>query len=490
MSEGEPGAVHGPLAGSAGPAGTRAGSDGSAELRAGSDGPAETRAGSTAPADVRAALALAYRDEWGVVFGTLVRLTGDWELAEDCAQDAFARALPAWERDGVPRRPGAWLVTAARRRAVDVLRRRTTERDRIAEAAALEEAYEPGPPGDERLRLIFTCCHPALPLEARVALTLRAVGGLTTREIARAFLVGEDTVSQRILRAKRKIAAAGIPYRVPPPGARAERLGGVLAVLYLIFTEGYAPSDGSTTRDQLAEEAVRLARLVVAEAPDEPEARGLLALLLFQHSRRVARLDEDGGLVTLEHQDRSRWDREMIAEGAELVHQALAGGVEGGFAADVTGPGPLRVGGAALARGALPAAGPYALQAAIAARHALAPDAAATDWAAIVALYDRLLALRTNPLVALNRAVALGRCDGPQAQLDAVDALGTPRELAGHHALPAVRADALRRLGRTREAAAMYEAARAAAPNAAIAQEYALRLTEPAHPTKGTPHDG
>ncbi|MFJ3084881.1 RNA polymerase sigma factor [Streptomyces sp. NPDC086838] len=401
---------------------------------------------------MRAALAAAHRAEWGVVFGTLVRLTGDWELAEDCAQDAFARALPAWERDGVPRSPGAWLVTAARRRAVDVLRRRTTERDKIAEAAALEEAYEPAPPGDERLRLIFTCCHPALPLEARVALTLRAVGGLTTREIARAFLVGEDTVSQRVLRAKRKIAAAGIPYRVPPPGARAERLGGVLAVLYLIFTEGYAPSDGSTTRDGLAEEAIRLARLVTAETSDEPEARGLLALLLLQHSRRAARLDADGGLVTLERQDRSLWDRGLIAEGVAMVG-------EGGSGLDD---------------------GPYALQAAIAAQHALAPDAAATDWAAITALYDRLLALRTNPVVALNRAVALGMRDGPQAQLDAVEALGTPKELAGHHALAAVRADALRRLGRTREAATAYEEARAAAPNRAIAEEYARRLTEPA----------
>ncbi|RAJ64374.1 RNA polymerase sigma-70 factor (ECF subfamily) [Streptomyces sp. KhCrAH-43] len=443
--------------------------------------------GSTAPAAVRAALAAAHRAEWGVVFGTLVRLTGDWELAEDCAQDAFARALPAWERDGVPRSPGAWLVTAARRRAVDVLRRRTTERDKIAEAAALEEAYEPAPPGDERLRLIFTCCHPALPLEARVALTLRAVGGLTTREIARAFLVGEDTVSQRVLRAKRKIAAAGIPYRVPPPGARAERLGGVLAVLYLIFTEGYAPSDGSTTRDGLAEEAIRLARLVTAETSDEPEARGLLALLLLQHSRRAARLDADGGLVTLERQDRSLWDRGLIAEGVALVGVGLSGSGDGGALArerrSGNGEAPSGSGaGGASAREGLPGSGdgPYALQAAIAAQHALAPDAAATDWAAITALYDRLLALRTNPVVALNRAVALGMRDGPQAQLDAVDALGTPKELAGHHALAAVRADALRRLGRTREAATAYEEARAAAPNAAIAEEYARRLAEPA----------
>ncbi|MEV0528885.1 sigma-70 family RNA polymerase sigma factor [Streptomyces sp. NPDC050439] len=400
------------------------------------------------PAEVRAALAEAYRAEWGVVFGAIVRLTGDWELAEDSAQEAFTRALPAWERDGIPRRAGAWLVTAARHRALDVLRRRTTERDKLAEIAALEAVREPQPPGDERLRLVFTCCHPALPLESRVALTLRAVGGLTTREIARAFLIAEDTVSQRILRAKRKIAAAGIPYRVPPAGARAERLDGVLAVIYLVFTEGYAPSDGSTVRDPLAEEAIRLARLVATEAPDEPEARGLLALLLLQHSRRSARLDADGGLVTLEHQDRTRWDQALITEGVTLAHEALVAG------------------------------GPYTLQAAIAAQHALAPCAEATDWGTIVALYDRLLALRTNPVVALNRAVALGMRDGPQAQLDAVDALDAPKQLAGNHALPAVRADALRRLGRSREAAETYRMAKALAPNGAIAREYAQRAAE------------
>lgn len=293
---------------------------------------------------------------------------------------------------------------------------------------------------------MFTCCHPALPLEARVALTLRAVSGLTTREIARAFLVGEDTVSQRILRAKRKISAAGIPYRVPPPGARAERLGGVLAVIYLMFTEGYAPSDGSTHRDNLAEEAVRLARLVATEAPDEPEARGLLALVLLQHSRRAARFDADGGLVTLERQDRKRWDHALIAEGVTLARETVT------------------------------ASGPYALQAAIAAQHALAPAADATDWAAIVTSYDRLLALRANPVVALNRAVAVGMRDGPQAQLDAVDALGASEKLAGNHAVPAVRADALRRLGRTREAAQAYRAAEAIAPNGAVAREYAQRV--------------
>ncbi|QKW24618.1 sigma-70 family RNA polymerase sigma factor [Kitasatospora sp. NA04385] len=397
---------------------------------------------------MRAALAAAHRAEWGVVFGTLVRLTGDWELAEDCAQEAFARALPAWERDGVPDRPGAWLVTTARNRALDVLRRRSTEHGRLAELAAAEAVREPPPPGDERLRLVFTCCHPALPLESRVALTLRAVGGLTTREIARAFLVSEETVSQRVLRAKRKIAAAGIPYRVPPPGARAERLGGVLAVLYLVFTEGYAPSDGSAVRDPLAEEAIRLARLVVAEAPEEPEARGLLALLLLQHSRRAARFGPDGAPITLADQDRGRWDQALVTEGAALARTVATSG------------------------------GPYALQAAIAARHALAPDAAATDWAAITALYDRLLALRANPVVELNRAVALGMRDGPQAQLDALDALGTPAALARHHALPAVRADALHRLGRTREAARSYRAARDLAPDGATAREYARRIAE------------
>ncbi|MBO1332725.1 sigma-70 family RNA polymerase sigma factor [Streptomyces sp. VRA16 Mangrove soil] len=397
---------------------------------------------------MRAALAEAHRAEWGAVFGTIVRLTGDWELAEDCAQDAFTRALTAWEKDGVPRKPGAWLVTAARHRAVDVLRRRSTESAKLVEVAALQAGHEPPPPGDEKLRLLFTCCHPALPLESRVALTLRAVGGLTTREIARAFLIGEDTVSQRILRAKRKIAAAAIGYREPLPGARADRLGGVLAVICLIFTEGYAPSDGSTTRDELAEEAIRLARLVTAEAPGDSEARGLLALLLLQHSRRAARVDADGGLITLERQDRTRWDHTLAAEGV------------------------------ALAREAAPAGGPFALQASIAAQHALAPTAARTDWSAIVELYDRLLDLRANPVVALNRAVAVGMRDGPQAQLDAVDRLDTHRQLAGHHAVPAVRADALRRLGRPREAAQAYRAAEAIAPNKAIAQEYARQLAD------------
>lgn len=398
------------------------------------------------PAEVRAALAEACRGEWAVVFGTLVRLTGDWQLAEDCAQDAFTRALPAWERDGIPRAPGAWLVTAARRRAIDVLRRRHTERDRLAQVAAIEATREPAPPGDERLRLIFTCCHPALPLESRVALTLRAVAGLTTREIARAFLVSEDTVSQRILRAKRKIADAGIPYRVPPAGARGDRMTGVLAVIYLVFTEGYTPSDGSVVRDSLAEDAIHLARLVALELPDEPEAQGLLALLLLQHSRRAARIDGAGNLVLMEDQDRSRWDYTMIAEGVRLAREASRGG------------------------------GPYGIQAAIAAQHATAASAEATDWAEIVRLYDRLLALRANPVVALSRAVALGRRDGPEATLSALDQLGASKQLAGNHLLPAVRADALRRLHRTDEATEHYLLAHQLAPNPAIAAEYGRRI--------------
>ena len=410
------------------------------------------------PAEVRAALAEAYRGEWAVVFGTLVRLTGDWQLAEDCAQDAFERALPAWERDGIPRTPGAWLVTAARRRAIDVLRRRSTERDKLAQVAAIEATREPPPPGDERLRLIFTCCHPALPLESRVALTLRAVAGLTTKEIARGFLVGEDTVSQRILRAKRKIADAGIPYRVPLAGARRDRMTGVLAVIYLVFTEGYAPSDGNVVRDSLAEEAIHLARLVAFELPDEPEAQGLLALLLLQHSRRAARLDEAGNLVLMEDQDRSRWDHAMIAAGVSLARDASRGD------------------------------GPYGLQAAIAAQHATAASADATEWAEIVRLYDQLLALRENPIVALSRAVALGRRDGPEATLAALDQLGTPKHLTGNHLLPAVRADALRQLHRTDEAIEHYQLAHQLAPNPAIAAEYDRRIASlsPGDPPRTT----
>ncbi len=383
------------------------------------------------PAAVRAALANAHRGEWAVVFGTVVRLTGDWTLAEDCAQDAFVRALDAWERDGVPRNPGAWLVTAARNRALDVLRRRRTEEARSAQAAALAVPPREDDEDDERLRLLFTCCHPALPMEGRVALTLRAVMGLTTAEIARLFLVGEATVSQRMLRAKQKIAHAGIPYRVPPPGLRQERLGGVLAVVYLVFTEAYAPSNGQDVRDDLAAEAIRLARLLVAEDPRSAEARGLLALLLLQWSRRAARFSADGEVVLLEDQDRSLWDRAAIGEGLVLARSAL---LEGD--------------------------GWYVLQAALAAQHARATTAADTDWALMVHLYDRLLAIRPSPVVALNRAVAVAVRSGPEAGLAALDEIGRPAELAGSHVLDAVRGELLRRAGRPHEAAEALRAAR------------------------------
>lgn len=385
----------------------------------------------SSPAAVRAALANAHRGEWAVVFGTVVRLTGDWSLAEDCTQDAFVRALQAWQRDGVPRNPGAWLVTAARNRAIDVLRRRRTEEARLT-ALALEPSADDLEPDDERLRLVFTCCHPALPAEGRVALTLRAVMGLTMPEIARLFLVSEATVSQRILRAKQRIAHAGIPYRVPPLGAREERLPGVLAVVYLVFTEAYAPSNGSDVRDDLAGEAVRLARLLVAEHPGNAEARGLLALLLLQWSRRGARFDDAGDVVLLEDQDRPAWDRDAIAEGCALARSALQGGE-----------------------------GWYSLQAAIAAAHARARTPEDTDWVTVVHLYDRLLAVRQSPVVALGRAVAVAVRDGPAAGLAALEALGRPKELAGGHSLDAVRGELLRRAGRRVEALEATRAARA-----------------------------
>jgi len=404
----------------------------------------------TEPADtvaLRVALERAHRDEWAVVFGTVVRLTGDWSLAEDCAQDAFVLALGAWQRDGLPRNPGAWLVTTARNRAIDVLRRRRTEATRVEEAGRL--VVLEGDEDDERLRLMFTCCHPALPLEGRVALTLRAVMGLTTAEIARLFLVSEATVSQRILRAKQKIANTGIPYRVPPPGLREERLGGVLAVVYLVFTEAYAPSNGAVVRDDLAGEAIRLARLLVVEHPRDAEARGLLALLLLQWSRRAARFDERWDAVLLEDQDRSLWDRAAIDEGQALARSALR---EGG--------------------------GWYALQAALAAQHALAPTAADTDWATVVQLYDRLLALRPSPVVRLNRAVAMAMRDGPEAGLTALDELGRPKELDRSHLLAAVRGELLRRAGRREEALAATRAARELVRSPAEARLLDRRISE------------
>jgi RNA polymerase sigma-70 factor (ECF subfamily) len=381
-----------------------------------------------------AAIAAAFRDEWGNILATLIRMTGNWDLSEECVQDAFAAALTRWPADGVPDRPGAWLTTTARNRALDRLRRSKTEAVKLQQLAALSVPGEPAGPddsgvGDDRLRLIFTCCHPALSLEARVALTLRTLAGLTTAEIGRAFLVPEATMAKRLTRAKHKIRDAGIPYRVPPAHLLPERTGGVLAVLYLLFNEGYSASAGDDiVRPSLTAEAIRLTRLLATLMPDEPEATGLLALMLLQDARRASRLDANGELVTLEDQDRSRWDAAAITEGLALLEEALR----------------------------RRSAGPYQLQAAIAACHGKARLAADTDWAEIAQLYGELYRLSPTPVVALNRAVAVAMADGPAAGLALVDALAASGSLSAYFLLPATRADLLRRLGRREEAAASY----------------------------------
>lgn len=375
---------------------------------------------------VREAVAKAHGSEWARVVSTLIRVTGDWSLAEDCAAEAFESALTVWERDGVPRNPGAWLTTVAKNRALDGLRRAAVLDRKLKEVAAVTELehLDPERPDfpDDRLRLIFTCCHPALPLESRVALTLRTVGGLSTEQIARAFLVPTSTIAQRIVRAKRKISEAGIPYRVPGAELLPQRLGGVLAVLYLAFNEGY------TARSEVAEEAVRVTRALTQLLPGEPEVLGLLALMLFQHSRRHAR-EKDGMLLTLEEQDRALWDADAIDEARLLFARAAR---------------QRRT-------------GPYQLQAAIAAAHATAPTADATDWQTIVRLYDRLLTHNPSPVVALNRAIALGMAAAPDDGLAALDDVAG--ELGDYPLLPAARADLLRRAGRFEEAAAQYSAA-------------------------------
>jgi RNA polymerase sigma-70 factor, ECF subfamily len=412
-------------------------------------------AGTAAESAVEAAVAGVFRDEWGQVVATLIRLTGDWDLAEECAQDAFALALERWLRDGIPRRPGAWLTTAARNRAVDRLRRAAVGAAKLREVAAMSHDPEPLPDEsgvpDDRLRLMFTCCHPALALEAQVALTLRTLAGLTTAEIARAFLVAEPAMSKRITRAKRKIRHAAIPYRVPPAHLLPERTPAVLAVLYLLFNEGYSATAGAgPLRRNLSAEAIRLARILVALMPDEPEAAGLLALMLLHDARRETRLDADGDLVTLEDQDRTRWDTAEIEEGVALLDGALRRGVPGR----------------------------YQVQAAIAACHATAATAAETDWAQIAVLYERLILLVPSPVVELNRAVAVGMADGPRAGLALVDGLTASGRLAGYHLLPATRADLLRRLDRPREAAEAYREALAMSLTDAERRYLRRRLAE------------
>jgi RNA polymerase sigma-70 factor (ECF subfamily) len=360
-----------------------------------------------------------------------VRLLGDFDLAEEATSEAFRAALEQWPREGVPQNPRAWLVSAGRFKAIDSIRRQS--RFDSLEPEALEEIpaeeKESNDIEDDRLRLIFTCCHPALAADAQVALTLREVCGLKTEEIARAFLTPAPTLAQRIVRAKTKIRDAGIPYEVPGPAELAGRLEAVLRVLYLVFNEGYSPSAGdAVTRAELSLEAIRVGRLLVELLP-EPEAMGLLALMLIQESRRAARSTESGELVLLEDQDRSLWDKAMIAEGVELTTRALRTRLFG----------------------------PYCLQAAIAAVHAESPSAKATDWSEIIGLYDVLSRLEPSPIVALNRAVAVSMRDGPAAALPAVEML--LRELSGYHLAHAVHADLCRRLGKKREAAASYKKA-------------------------------
>jgi RNA polymerase sigma-70 factor, ECF subfamily len=414
--------------------------------------------------EVRAAVDAAFRDEWGKVVATLIRTTGDWDLAEECAQDAFALALQRWPRDGIPGRPGAWLTTAARNRAIDVLRRKAVGAAKLREVAAMSPVPEPptaddgdesGVP-DDRLRLMFTCCHPALSLEARVALTLRTLAGLTTAEIARAFLASEPTMAKRLVRAKQKIQNAGIPYRVPPAHLLPERTPGVLGVLYLLFNEGYSATAGADlVRQNLSAEAIRLARVLATLMPDEAEAAGLLALMLLHDARRPARLDAHGDLVTLEDQDRGKWDAAEIAEGVTVLDAALRRGQPG----------------------------PYQVQAAIAACHATAAAPQETDWAQIAALYEQLAWFLPTPVVELNHAVAVGMAQGPAAGLPLVAALEESGKLAGYHLLPATRADLLRRLGRLAEAAVAYREALELASTDAERRFLSRRLAETGGPT-------
>ena len=409
-------------------------------------------------APVERAVEQALREHWGRLLALLTRILDSLDVAEESLQDAFETAVGTWGRDGVPDRPEAWLLTTARRKALDRFRREATLARKLPLLAAGAGETEPGPEEverdvstipDERLRLLFTCCHPALAMEARVALTLRCLGGLSTAEIARAFLVPEPTMAARITRAKKKIGAARIPYRVPSDAELPDRLAGLLAVLYLVFNEGYSATSGDVAvRRDLCDEALRLGRTVVALMPDEPEAAALLALMLLQNARRDARVDPDGRLVLLPDQDRTRWDGAQVAEGRALLRRAAR---------------VRRV-------------GPYLLQAAIAAEHGRAARAADTDWAAIARLYETLEEVTGSPVVRLNRAVALAEVAGPAAGLDLLD--GLDERLPGFHLLPATRADLLRRLGRRAEARAAYAAALDLAGNAADRDLLTRRLAD------------
>jgi RNA polymerase sigma-70 factor, ECF subfamily len=391
----------------------------------------------------REAITQAHRAEWARVVASLTRRFGDLDIAEEAAAEAFATAVERWPADGVPPNPGAWLTTTANRKAIDRIRRENKRGDKQKEAQMLYDDDPPGPLGaidDERLRLIFTCCHPALAIETRVALTLRMVAGLTVAEIARAFLVQETAMERRITRAKAKIKAARIPYRLPSAEDLPARVSGVLAVLYLVFNEGYLATgpDTDPVRNDLTAEAIRLTRLIGALIPNDGEVTGLLALMLLVDARRSARLSASGDLVTLAEQDRATWDVALIAEGHQLVRQRLATGV---------------------------APGRYQILAAINAVHTSARDMRDTDWSQVVALYDQLVRLDSSPIVALNRAIAIAELDGPEVALAAVDRLQD--QLAGYHLFHATRADLLRRLGRNQQSREAYDKAIELAGNTA-----------------------
>jgi RNA polymerase sigma factor (sigma-70 family) len=407
-------------------------------------------------AAVEAAVADAHRREWGFVLAATVRVTGDIDLAEECVQDAYARALTAWPNGGVPAKPGAWLTTVARRRAIDLIRRLSTQDRSLPKLVERTDNVAPGDIeapeiADDRLRLIFTCCHPAIAVEAQVALTLRLLCGLTTGEVGRAFLVSEPTMAARITRAKKKISTAGIPYRVPPVEELPTRVDAVLTVVHLLFTTGHtAPAGADLVRRDLVERSLDLARMLRALLPDDADVAGLLALILLTDARRPTRIDDEGQLVLLADQDRGEWDRTAISEGVGLVREALQRRPPGRFA----------------------------LMAAIAAVHAEAPSWQATDWREIVGLYDLLLSIWPSPVVALNRAVAVGLADGPEAGLRALDTLAAEPILAGYSYLAAARADFLRRLGRTREARVSYEEALILSENAVEREFLTGRLNQ------------